>query len=415
MLHASSELTRKKFLLPMNSIEEQPFELRIFSDNQWLDIKNVYLYTELSIQKKKNTSWVAIEAEDTDVALINNIGQAFVRQLTLHLNGTEVYDSSNQYPYLTYIKTILNYSDNVKDSLLAVSGYYYEKTIDDAKDEGFKKRVERSKEGKISEYISRLDFDLANQPNFLLNNIDVLFTIYRSDDAFLIQALKTGDTNEYRIKVHTLKMYVKTIDVQPSVNLGVMNMLTKVPAKYATRRTEIRTCYISNNRTELTYQAFSNILPRKVIIGLVNHKNYRGMPTLSPWKFEHFNLRDISINANGLNYPAIQYNMKYSGDQKSYLRAYLDLMTNTVNGENTTNGITIEQFLDGWNLYIIPMNPSLDNCCGGYDLLRNGTTTIHLVFNELIPNEGVTMIVIGEFEQLLQIDQNRMVISDGTV
>jgi hypothetical protein len=401
-------------ILPMNSIEEQPFEFRIFSDNQWLDIKNVFLYTELSIQKKSGANWVSIEAADTNVALINNVGQALIRQLTLHLNGTEIFDSSNLYGYLTYIKTVLNYSDDVKNSLLGASGYYDEFKIDNAEDDGFKNRVEQTEEGKICEFISRLDFDLANQPLFLLNNIDVLFTIYRADDAFLIQTLKAGDTNTYRVKLHSLKIYVKMIDVQSSVNLGVMQMLAKVPAKYPTRRMEIRTCYISSNRTEMTYQAFSNVLPRKLIVTLVNHNSYRGSQKLSPWNFKPFNLRDIIVNANGLNYPAVNYNMKYTGNQKNFIRAYMDMIMNTLNTENTTNGITINQFLNGWNFYIIPMNSTMDDCCG-YDLIRNGTTTIQLVFNDLIPAEGLTMIVIGEFDQLLQIDQSRIVLTDTSI
>lgn len=401
-------------ILPMNSIEESPYEIKFSSDNLWVDLSKTYLYLQLSIQKKSGNNWVALEATDTDVAFINGIGSAFVRQMLININGTEVYDSSNHYGYMSYIKTLLNCSENVKKSMLATSGFYLEKKLDDATDEGFKKRVALTGSGKICEIMSRLDFDLANQPLFLLNNLDILFTIYRSDDSFLIQTLKANDGNSYRVKLHALKIFVKMVEVTSSVNLAVMNMLSRTSAKYPTRRTEIRTCYISSNRTELTYQVFSNITPRKLIVAFVKHDAYRGSLKLSPWNFKHFNLRELNVTANGQTYPSVPLNMKYDGDQTHFIRAYTDMITNSINSDNLTNGITLDQFVNGWALFIVPMNSTLDDCCG-YDLIRNSTTTIQLVFNDLIPNEGVTMIVIGEFDQLLQIDQQRIVLSDNTV
>ncbi|KAH7703364.1 Protein F19G12.2 [Aphelenchoides avenae] len=105
-------------------------------------------------------------------------------------------------------------------------------------------------QSEIVELESRLDFDLANQNLFLLNNLDVLFTIYRHDDNFLIQSLRQGDTNTYRLKVHNMRLRVKTVDVNSSVNPAVGNTLEKTMAKYPVRKTEIRSCYLTPGRTE---------------------------------------------------------------------------------------------------------------------------------------------------------------------
>ena len=77
-------------------------------------------------------------------------------------------------------------------------------------------------------------------------------------------------------------------------------------------------------------------------------------------------------------------------------------------------GITLEQFKNGWTFFVIPMSSTLDDSCG-FELLRSGTTSIRLQFNEPIPLGGVEMIVMGEFDQLIMIDFNRRVISDSSI
>lgn len=410
--HVSVNRTHLREILPLNTVDESPYEFRVFSDNQWLDLSKTYLYLRLQIQKKDGETWKAIDALDTDVAPVQQIGQSFVEQLKMHVNGTEIYDSSTHYPYIAYMKNELNYSTDVKDTWLTASGYYRDIAMDNKNSDGFKARSELMGEGNICEFISRLDFDLANQNLYLLNNLDVLFTIYKKNDKFLIHALSPG-TTEYRIKVYAAKLYIKTVEVQPSLNLSVLNLLQKTSAKYPLRRTEVRTRFIDAGRTEVTFNAFTNVLPRRLVIGMVANNAYVGRYQNDPFNFKPFDVKTVSVNAGGIIHPSVAYQMEWTRSPRSFFRPYVDLMDATSVTANTTNGITPFKFKSGWTFFVITLTSTLEDS-DGFELVKSGTTTLHLEFNSPLA-EGVELIVLGEFDQLLSIDQNRVVVGDGVV
>lgn len=405
-----------KEILPLNSVFESPYEFRVFSDNQWLDLSKTYLYLQVQIEKRDGNGWIPLAATDTNVAPIQTLGQSFIRQLKVNVNGTEVYDSSTLYPYICYMKNELGLSPVVKSTWLSAAGYYADTVLDNAGSPGFQARNNLMGQSEIVEFVSRLDFDLANQNQFLLNNLDILFTVYKQDDRFLLQTLRANDNNVYRLKVHNIRLYVKTVDVQHSMNVAVLNALEKTSAKYPLRKTEIRSCFLTVGRTEFVHNLFTNVVPRRLIIGMVNNHAYTGDYTRDPFRFEPFDLREIVVNASGMNYPMVPYMMNWDGASPpvQFVRAYIDMLDGCEQAPNTTNGITLEQYIAGWTFFVVTLTSSLEDS-DGFELVRNGTTTVSLKFNRPIPNPGVSLICLGEFDQLLSIDRNRVVVTDGSV
>ncbi|KAL3098701.1 hypothetical protein niasHS_000488 [Heterodera schachtii] len=230
---------------------------------------------QLSIEKPGATDkWVAIEDTDVKVSTIQGIGQTFVQQLKVTVGNTEVYDSGNLYPFKAYITNELSFPVNAKKNFLGSTGYYHTERHNDETDDGFKERCKVFKGGNSAQFLSRLDFDLGNQELYLLNNLDLLFTIYKAKDAFLLQTLKANDDTKYRLTVHDVKIYAKMIEVQPSLNMNLYKTLEKQPATYAVRKTEIKSSYISSGRYEFEYNVFSSTIPRRVTIALVSNSAF---------------------------------------------------------------------------------------------------------------------------------------------
>jgi hypothetical protein len=402
-------------ILPLATItQDSPYLFRLFSDNLWTDLSRVYLYTELSIEKiNANNVWVPIVDADVSVATIQGIGQTFVQQLKVNVGNSEVYDSGTLYPYKAYITNELSFPANVKSNFLASIGYYPSTKHDDATDTGFVSRVALFAKGKKKQFLSRLDFDMGNQELFLLNNLDVHFTIYRAKDAFVLQTLKAGDTNTYRLYVHDVKLFVKMVEVQPSLNMSIYKQLESKPATYALRKTEIKSTFLTAGRTELEYNAFSAAIPRRLTICLVQNKAFNGAATLSPFNFKPFDIREISVHAGGQFYPVVPYKLKFGDDM--FIRAYVDMYEalGTANSEHSFD-ISLASFKSGWTFFVIPLTSSLDDSCG-FELLRSGTTSIRMEFNTPIPADGVEMIILGEFDQTIMIDYNRHIVSDSNL
>jgi len=401
-------------ILPLSTItQDSPYLFRIFSDNLWTDLSRIYLYLELSIQKKDGNNWVPLVTADTSVGCIQGIGQSFVQQLKVTIGTTDLYDSGSLYPFKNYMTTELSYPGNVKSNFLASTGYYPIEKHNILGDEGFKKIVALFAGGKKAQFLSRLDFDFGNQELFLLNNMDVLFTIFRAKDNFCIHTLQADDSKSYRLFVHDVKIYAKMVEVQPSLNLSIYKQLEKQPATYSIRKTEMKSCFLSAGRTSIDYNAFSGNIPRRVTVAFVENEAFNGNSKKTPFNFKPYDIREIAVYAGGQIYPVVPYKMKF--DDNEFIRPYVDMYEALgVANSDRSFDIAVEKYKEGWTFFIIPLTSTLDDSCG-FELLRNGTTSIRVLFNQAIPAGGVEMLVLGEFDQMVMIDYNRHIVSDSNL
>jgi hypothetical protein len=79
-----------------------------------------------------------------------------------------------------------------------------------------------------------------------------------------------------------------------------------------------------------------------------------------------------------------------------------------------SNGININNFADGWNIYSFNLtNSGEQNPC--FDLISEGSTTVNIKFSQPVPAGGIVLIALAEFDSLLYIDKLRNVLSDYTV
>lgn len=332
------------------------------------------------------------------------------------MGNTELYDSGPLYAYKAYMTNELSYSANVKDHFMSCAGYHRSTVHDSSADAGFQKRCAIFSGGGSVQFLSRLDFDLGNQELYLLNNLDLLFTIYRAKDAFLLQCLRHGwilNANQYRIHLHDIKLYVKMVEVQPSLNLSIYKLLEKQPATYAVRKTEMKSCFLTAGRTEIDHNVFSAAIPRRLTIALVSNAAFNGSMLLSPFNFGPFAIREISVHAGGQIYPGVPHRMDFN--RRFCVRPFVDMYEalGVANADRSFD-ISFEQFLSGWTFFVISLTSTLDDSCG-FELLRSGTTSVRLQFNDPIPPGGVEMVVLGEFDQLIMIDYNRHIVSDSKI
>ena len=124
-------------------------------------------------------------------------------------------------------------------------------------------------------------------------------------------------------------------------------------------------------------------------------------------------MREITITANGRNYPQVPYSLDYANDR--YVRAYHDFHEFIGQAYSTeSNGIDYAMFKSGWCLYTFSLSNSMENeSC--FELIKDGVTAINMKFANPIPAGGVTLIAYAESDALLLVDKNRQITSDMTV
>jgi hypothetical protein len=297
---------------------------------------------------------------------------------------------------------------------LNAAGYYEDGNDQNAiTNDGYVKRKNLFATSNSVQFISKLDADLFNSELYLVNNVEIDIEIIPNDNSTLILSPDAANNTVYRLEITSCKLYVKMVELMDGLALDISKKLEQHPARYALRKTVIKSLFITENRTEYNANLFSEQVPRRVVLGLVENTAYVGSQRQSPFVFKPFNLREITLTANGFNYPASPYNLDFTSNK--FVRAFHDMNEGVgMVGSTESNGISLEKYKDGWTIYVFNLtNSQEENQC--FDLIKNGTTSINIKFTQGVPAGGIVLIAMGEIDSLLMIDKNRTISSDATI
>jgi hypothetical protein len=366
----------------------------------------------MKIQKQNATTnaWENLIATD-QVSPINYIGSTFIKNIKVSINGREINDSNSLYMYKSYLDAELSLPKSAKDSYLGAAGYYSdtEAQQDNHANPGFVKRAALFATSRTAQFISKIDVDLFNQPNYMISGVEIEIEITPNDTNFCIIE-EPATTTVYRLEFENLRLYVKSLELMSGLAYDISQKLEKAPARYAIRRTSVKSHFISENRTEFSTLLFSEQVPRRVVVGLISNARYIGGKSLSPFNFQPHGVRELTLYANGRTYPSNLYNLDYASNK--YTRAFHDTcealgFANSVE----SNGLTMDKFKAGWCLYVFNLtNSGEDNPC--FDLITEGSCNINIKFTTAVPAGGLVLIALAERDSLLFIDKNRTVVSD---
>jgi hypothetical protein len=412
-----------KELLTLNPITDPPYIFKLHPGSSFLDLSNVYLETEFQIQKRQGNDWMPIETAD-DVGVIQAPGATWIRNLKVNINGRETYNSNQLYAYKSYIDLELSYNREVKSSYLAVCGYMPSAAdttnVDSHDDEGYVARKKLFAGGKRVQFYTKLNADIFASDLFMLNNIAIEIEIYPNTSEFMLLdyrgAPKPGEAARpaYRFTLTGLKMFCKYVELMEGISMDIASRLEKTPARYGIRRSEMRSAVITEGRWEFQTNLFTDQLPRRIIIALVEPSAYNGALAKSPFKLTHGNCREISIISGGLTWPAVLYNMDWSDNRNTYMRCYADFMAGIgLANSLETNGISPANYKNGWTFYLFNLTSDLENSAA-FELVKAGTSSVMIRFNKAVPKGGLHLIAYSEYDSLLMIDSTRSIQTDMT-
>ncbi|GFS98162.1 uncharacterized protein TNCV_3924721 [Trichonephila clavipes] len=123
----------KQFHPLSNVFDNAPVEFHISgSAEDYIDLSQTQLYVKAKIVKVDNTP---ITKDDT-IGPVNLFLHSLFSQVDVSLNDRVVSNSSDTYPYRSYIETLLNHGYDSKTSQLTAELFYKDS------DDGLKKRTE---------------------------------------------------------------------------------------------------------------------------------------------------------------------------------------------------------------------------------------------------------------------------------
>jgi hypothetical protein len=400
-------------ILPSNPIQDTPYHFRIYSSENYIDLSKCYIFTEFKIGKKVNGVVADLEAAD-NVAPIQLLGQTFFNNMRVSINGREIYNSNSLLAYKSYMTHELSYSPAAKQGYLNAAGYYPENTTNLQTGIGHTSRRALFANSQTVQLIAKIDSDIFNQNQFLISHCQMELELTPNEGRFLLVAPNVPANTEYFIELTSLKLYVKKLSLTDGLALDIARKLDLNPARYAVRKSMMKSFFINEGYHQYFANIYSDQIPRKVVIGLVANSDFLGDVARSPFNFQPFNLREISLIANGRMFPNVPFDLDYTKGR--YVRPFNEM--NDALGFNNTlesNGITFAQFGNTHCLYVFNLTNSGEDQPGLFDLIKNGSTSVQIKFNAAVPAGGITMIVLGEMDSLIMLDKNRTISSDTTI
>ena len=214
-----------------------------------------------------------------------------------------------------------------------------------------------------------------------------------------------------------ITLFLNQNKVLPSVYRVLLKQFQKRSSKkavYPTTRSEIRTF---NHPSDSVYFEASNIFhnqcPNRVIVGLLDQTAFNGSETKYAFGFKTVNLGSIKQLVQGEEYPYRVKELDYKDSSKD-LRSYRQFLQATeclskrkgsmVRAEDWGRG-------KGCTLFVFNNAPSESLSSSVLNPPQTGEVKIVIRFGAN-PGVNLTVLVYGEFKNLLEIDGNRIVLCD---
>ncbi|GFV68146.1 uncharacterized protein TNCV_1874281 [Trichonephila clavipes] len=202
----------KQFQPLSNVFDNAPVEFHISgSAEDYIDLNQTQLYVKAKIVKVDNTP---ITKDDT-IGPVNLFLHSLFSQVDVSLNDRVVSNSSNTYPYRSYIETLLNHGYDSKTSQLTAELFYKDS------DDGLKKRTEFLKKVHCR-HDWLYTFDLFHQDRLLLNLVDLKIKLIRSKPEFCLQG-----SEGFKVVLDHVSLFIRKVRVNPGVILGHAKALEK--------------------------------------------------------------------------------------------------------------------------------------------------------------------------------------------
>ncbi|GFW39872.1 uncharacterized protein F54H12.2 [Trichonephila clavipes] len=387
----------KQFHPLSNVFDNAPVEFHISgSAEDYIDLSQILLYVKAKIVKVDNTP---ITKDDT-IGPVNLFLHSLFSQVDVSLNDRVVSNSSNTYPYRSYIETLLNHGYDSKTSQLTAELFYKDS------DDGLKKRTEFFKESATVDMIGCIHSDLFHQDRLLLNLVDLKIKLIRSKPEFCLQG-----SEGFKVVLDHVSLFIRKVRVNPEVILGHAKALEKTSAKYPINRVLCKVYSIPKGSMYFIQDnIFSGQMPKKLFVGCVDNEAFHGAFSKSPYEFKHFNLNFIGVYVDGQPVPHNPLELDFSKDQ--YIRAYKTLFVGTDRmGQDRGIFISRKEYKDSNTLFGFNLSPDLCSSGEHLSLIKHSNLRLELKFIKSL-EQTVCVIVFAEFENLIEINKSRNILYD---
>ena len=345
-----------------------------------------------------------------DFSIVNLFPHTLFSQIDLEIEGVNLTNQDNLYPYKAYLESLLTYGQDAKASHLTTSHFVWDNPQHfndfDGGNEGYVNRKKEVESGKLFDFCINPHIDFLHTPRVLPSNIPMKLKLTRSNDAF---SILSKSENDLCVNIQSLSLFVYRIEPAEPIRKTLDSTFSKKNALFPITRSLCKKYTIpAGLSTANTPNIIHGTLPRQMVIGFVRADALNGQYNLNPFNFQHFDCSFIAIRVNGMQVPSKGYRPDFEKRiVRRELRALYDNIGVNSAADDTGCNLNVDDFVGGYTLFAFDLTP---DHCNGFHLheSRKGNIDLEIIFNKPLP-EAITVICYSAFENIVAITKERNV------
>ena len=320
--------------------------------------------------------------------------------------GKLVSSGSSNYHYKSMIKTLLYQCQNEGAKKQLCSELFYEDTEgahdslnDSPYNEGSYYQKQQTAKGQTFEMEGLLSEDVLKIDKYVIKGVDFDLKLYPSRSAFVL--MSDSPQKEYRIIIEEALLKCYMVDIGNAIVSAHHKSLEHGGmAQYFFDQAQLINFTIAQGERNFSETVFQFHILDKIVVAFVRAERYNGSYTLNPFKFDHCSANTMSILVNDVSMPHHPLDMNFKrGQFASALCNVLRAHPNVI--------IDAKSFNNGYGLFVFDVNPSQNR--GELALQQSGNVGLEVQFDDELP-EAVQVLVYGEFQSCIQVDQARAIV-----
>ena len=396
--------------------------------DDFVDLGRSYFTMELSLKKSDNGNMVAAEK----LWPVNNLAHSIIKQIDLQLNGTLISPQSDTYHYKAYLETLLNFDREDGKTVLGPQGWFNQLdflpqwTANNTNSTGphqhwqdlsaNHKAALATMVAETAKYAGGVTHSLVFTPHLVVYHTGKLlvpgFEIkikfhFNSPSLFLNGVGLAGRLMEGDVKV---RFHLCQLRLNEAVytSLSAKRHDEEEIATYPTVRSEIRTFSMQGNLTRFDIpNLFQNRVPDRLIVALVDSRNFNGELTRDPFCFQKFSLTAIRHIVKGEEYLYETLHLVHNNATRDNLGYFRFLQASGAWCKKKGNIVELGDWGQDKNCTLFMFDNVANGCADSQILNPKQTSDLQLSLEfRAVPNTNITVLVYGEFENLLEIDKN---------
>ena len=427
-----------------SSITPMKFSVQQLED--YVDLNRSYFVIDLRLSTSGQNGIVAdansaSDANNTKFTYpVNNLAHTIFKQINVRFNGTLMTEQTDTYAYSAYLQTLLNYSQDDGESLLAPQGWVNFLNVAPTLTSGggddistlagylhnnnnlLKTLTTPFRGNNVVRMIMRPYLPVFHTGKIMVPGVEMNFELHFNSPDFYTWATINDGTKQYvrlREQDVDITFHLCRLNLNPDVyaSLEGERKLKEEVAKYPVVRDQIRTFTFNGATTTwMEDNLFLGRVPQRMIVGILDSTAFNGTKEKYPFSFQSKGVTSVRQFIEGEEYPYVT--LEFAGnntlkDLQGY-RRFLDAAGAV--GKHREFMVKPGDWGHNKNCTLFMWNnvPSGDTDGPKLNPKQTGNVRLEIKFRAAI-GANVTILVWGEFESIIYIDHLGAVQYDTTV